>query len=97
MQVFVRTSQQYPKRINLPKIRKSGEKIIVNHVVWNGNRVGAAILNFTRFCKCGNCDSCLVGSFVLNPVLEDCDCINETRQGRKVGEGLDKVGEASDT
>lgn len=35
------------------------------NIRWSSERVGAAVLNYTRFCGCGRCDSCLVGRAFL--------------------------------
>jgi hypothetical protein len=66
----------YPVREKFPKIEIRGHQAVVyrfdptnktyvNGELWKENRVGAAILNYTKKCQCGNCDSCLVGMTFL--------------------------------
>lgn len=66
VKVFVRPASMYPirKPPNI-EIRAGSGEVYVNGEHWNQSRVGTAIMNFTRFCLCGHCDSCLVGKMFL--------------------------------
>lgn len=66
VKVFVRSASMYAKRKPpVIEVRTGSGEVYVNGEHWNGNRVGAAIMNFTRTCQCGHCDSCLVGKRFL--------------------------------
>lgn len=42
-----------------------GGALLVNGELWDSSRIGAAIMNYSRMCKCGRCLSCQVGQYAL--------------------------------
>lgn len=53
-------------RSKLPRLILFQGDIYMNGKKIDDKRIGCGVLNYTRYCGCGNCDSCLIGKVFLN-------------------------------
>lgn len=64
--------REYPERTNPPKVAKSDSGTLrINGEPVSDIRIGAGVMNYTRYCGCGKCDSCLIGRVALQTAWKE--------------------------